>query len=289
MAQLLDRKPEDQQDTEEFSSLEEIEQVEQEAEEPTLEDTQEPEEDDGIPDKYRGKDIKDIVQMHQEAEKLLGRQSSEVGELRKIVDDFVKSQIQAAPSPQKETDEEIDFFADPERAIARAIENHPKLKQAEETSLAMKQQQILAQLKQAEETSLAMKQQQILAQLQNNHPDFIDIIQDQKFQDWRDSTSVRRELYERADKNFDYEAANELLTLWKERQGMVAETAKVQEQDRKRQLKAASTGSTTGSTEAPSRKIYRRADIIELMKTNPKRYQQLHDEIMLAYAEKRVR
>lgn len=270
MAQLLDPKPEDQQEDEEFASLEETEEVEQEAEEPTLEDTQEPEEDDGIPEKYRGKDIKDIVQMHQEAEKLLGRQSSEVGELRKIVDDFVKSQIQAASSPQQEPDEEIDFFTDPEKAIARAIENHPKLKQAEETSMAM-------------------KQQQILAQLQNNHPDFINIIQDQKFQDWKEATSVRRELYERADKKFDYEAANELITLWKERQGMVAETAKVQEQDRKRQLKAASTGSTSGSTEAPSRKIYRRADIIELMKTNPKRYQQLHDEIMLAYAEKRVR
>lgn len=270
MAQLLDRKPEDQQDDEEFASLDEVEEVEQEAEEPTLEDTQEPEEDDGIPDKYRGKDIKDIVQMHQEAEKLLGRQSSEVGELRKIVDDFVKSQIQAAQSPQQETDEEIDFFADPEKAIARAIENHPKLKQAEETSMAM-------------------KQQQILAQLQNTHPDFLDVIQDQKFQDWKEATSVRRELYDRADKNFDYEAANELLTLWKERQGMVAETTKVQAEDRKRQLKAASTGTTSGSAEAPSRKIYRRADIIELMKTNPKRYQQLHDEIMLAYAEKRVR
>jgi len=269
MAQLLDPKPEDQQEDEEFASLEEVEEVEQEAEEPTL-DAQEPEEDDGIPDKYRGKDIKDIVQMHQEAEKLLGRQSSEVGELRKIVDDFVKSQIQAASSPQKEPDEEIDFFTDPEKAIARAIENHPKLKQAEETSMAM-------------------KQQQILAQLQSNHPDFINIIQDQKFQDWKEATSVRRELYERADKQFDYEAANELITLWKERQGMVAETAKVQEQDRKRQLKAASTGSTTGSTEAPSRKIYRRADIIKLMQTDPKRYTQLQPEIMAAYAEGRVK
>jgi hypothetical protein len=70
---------------------------------------------------------------------------------------------------------------------------------------------------------------------------------------------------------------------------MVAETAKVQEQDRKRQLKAASTGSTAGSTEAPSRKIYRRADIIKLMQTDPKRYQQLQPEIMKAYADGRVR
>jgi len=269
MAQLLDPKPEDQQETEQFSSFEEPEEV-QEAEEPTLATTQEPEEDSGIPEKYQGKDIKDIVQMHQEAEKLLGRQSSEVGELRKIVDDFVKSQMQAAPSPQQEPDEEIDFFSDPERAIAKAIENHPKLKQAEETSMAM-------------------KQQQVLAQLTNSHPDFLNVIQDVKFQEWKDSTAVRRELYERADKYFDFEAANELITLWKERTNLVSETAKVQEQDRKRQLKAASTGTSSGSTEAPSRKIYRRADIIKLMQSDPKRYQQLQPEIMKAYADGRVR
>lgn len=270
MAQLLDRKPEDQQETEEFTTLEEAEEIQQEAQESTPEEPVESTEDDGIPDKYRGKDIKDIVQMHQEAEKLLGRQSSEVGELRKIVDDFVKSQMQVAQSPQQETDEEVDFFADPEKAIARAIENHPKLKQAEETSMAM-------------------KQQQILAQLQNNHPDFIDIIQDTKFQEWRSGSKVRQELYDRADKQFDYEAANELISLWKERQGMVAETAKVQEQDRKRQLKAASTGNASGSSEAPSRKIYRRADIIKLMQSDPKRYTQLQPEIMAAYAEGRVK
>ena len=267
MAQLIDPKPEDQQ--EEFAALGEEEQVIEDAVEPTPEDTQEPEvEDDGIPDKYQGKDIKDIVQMHQEAEKLLGRQSSEVGELRRIVDDFVKSQIQAT-SPQEE-DEDLDFFNEPDKAIAKAIENHPTIKAAQETSMAM-------------------RQQQILSQLQNTHPDFIDIVQDTSFQEWTNGSKVRQELYERADKKFDFEAANELLSLWKERQGMVAETAKVQQEDRKRQLKAASTGSTSGSTEAPSRKIYRRADIIKLMQSDPKRYAQLQPEIMAAYSEGRVK
>lgn len=267
MARLINQEPEEQQ--EEFATLGEDEQVVEEAEEPTLKDTPEPEvEEDDIPDKYRGKDIKDIVQMHQEAEKLLGRQSSEVGELRKIVDDFVKSQINAN-SPQQE-DEEPDFFNEPDKAIAKAIENHPTIKAAQETSMAM-------------------RQQQILSQLQTTHPDFVDIVSDEQFQQWKDGSKVRQELYERADKQFEFEAANELLTLWKERQGMVAETAKVQEQDRKRQLKAASTGSTSGSTEAPSRKIYRRADIIKLMQTDPKRYNQLSDEIMAAYAEGRVK
>ena len=267
MARLIDQEPEDQQETEEFSELEEINESTQEAEEPTPE-VSEPEED--IPDKYRGKDIKDIVQMHQEAEKLLGRQSSEVGELRKIVDDFVKSQIQSASSPQQETDEEIDFFTDPERAIARAIEKHPSLQAAEQTSKAM-------------------AQQQTLAQLQNTHPDFLDVIQDTKFQEWVQGSKVRLELYQRADQQFDFDSANELISTWKERQNMVSETAKVQKEDRKRQLKAASTGSASGSTEAPSRKIYRRADIIKLMQTDPKRYNQLSDEIMAAYAEGRVK
>jgi hypothetical protein len=270
MAQLIDPKPEDQQETEEFATLEEQEEIQEDAEKLTLSEPEEAEEDDGIPDKYRGKDIKDIVQMHQEAEKLLGRQSSEVGELRKIVDDFVKSQIQSASSPQQETDEEIDFFVDPEKAIAKAIENHPKFKETEQFSLAM-------------------KQQQVLAQLQNNHPDFIDIVQDKKFQDWVAGSKVRTELYTRADKQFDFDSADELITTWKERQNMVTETAKVQKEDRKRQLKAASTGSASGSTEAPSRKIYRRADIIKLMQTDPKRYTQLQPEILAAYAEGRVK
>jgi len=134
-----------------------------------------------------------------------------------------------------------------------------------------------------------MAQQQTLAQLQNTHPDFLDVIQDTKFQEWVQGSKVRLELYQRADQQFDFDSANELISTWKERQNMVSETAKVQKEDRKRQLKAASTGSASGSTEAPSRKIYRRADIIKLMQTDPKRYTQLQPEIMAAYAEGRVK
>ena len=265
MARFLDQEPEDQQE-DEFTSLDEEQAIPQEAAQPIPEAS---EQEDAIPDKYKGKDIKDTVQMHQEAEKLLGRQSSEVGELRKLVDDFVKSQMQANTSPQEE-DDDVDFFTDPDKAVARAIENHPKLKEAEAVTVAM-------------------RQQAALAQLQTNHPDFADIVQDAKFHEWKNSSRFRQDLFDRADKQFDYESANELLTLWKERQSMVKETAKIQDSDRKRQLKAASTGAASGSSEAPSRQIYRRADIIKLMQTDPKRYQLLQPEIMQAYADGRVR
>jgi len=234
-----------------------------------VEETVESEE---LPDKYAGKSASEIAKMHQEAEKLLGRQSSEVGELRKIVDDFVKTQLETQKqSPQAQTEtEEIDFFDDPDAYIERKLASHPKMKEAEQYN------------QQA-------KQAAILSKLQQDHPDYQTILQDEKFAEWIMASNVRKDLYSRADQQFDYDAANELLSLWKERQNIVKQTEEVQKQDRKNQAKAASTGKSSGSGEAPARKIYRRADIIKLMQTDPKRYQLLSDEIMQAYAEGRVR
>jgi len=264
MATLIERPEEDE--NEEYATLEQPEEI---SEQPQAE-TPEPENE--LPDKYRNKDIKDIVQMHQEAEKLLGKQSSEVGELRKIVDDFVKTQTQLSQeqqSPQAQ-DEEIDFFYDPQAAINKAIERHPKVKEAEQYT------------QQARHAS-------IVNQLQSKHPDYSDIVRDEEFGKWIQASKVRTELFVRADKQFDFDSADELLTLWKERQQAVNTTETMQRADRDRQAKAASTGSAKGSGEAPSRKIYRRADIIELMQKDQKRYNAMSDEIMRAYAEGRVK
>lgn len=264
MAKLIERPEEDE--SEEYATLEQPEEVAPEQPEEVTE------QEDDLPEKYRNKDIKDIVQMHQEAEKLLGKQSSEVGELRKIVDDFVKTQTQLSTqkqSPQAQ-DEEIDFFYDPQAAINQAIERHPKVREAEEYT------------NQARHAS-------IVNQLQSKHPEYRDIVQDEEFGKWIQASKVRTELFVRADKQFDFDSADELLTLWKERQQAVSTTETMQRADRDRQAKAASTGSAKGSGEAPSRKIYRRADIIELMQKDPKRYNAMSDEIMKAYAEGRVK
>src|SRR5690348_12493270 len=42
--------------------------------------------EDDIPEEYRGKSIKEIARMHQEAQSLIGRQGTELGELRKRAD-----------------------------------------------------------------------------------------------------------------------------------------------------------------------------------------------------------
>jgi len=232
---------------------------------------EQPQEQPTIPDKYQGKSLEQVVQMHQEAEKLLGRQSSEVGELRKVVDDFITSQAQQkAPQQYVEPEDDIDYFTDPQAAVNRAIENHPKIREAQEYSAHYKKQ-----------TSLAM--------LNSKHPDMQDILQDPKFAEWIKGSKIRTQLFVEADQQYNAEAADELFTLWKERKSIAQQTAAVEKQSRKQQLKAANTGSAQGSAEGSRRKVYRRADIIKLMKTDPERYQALSDEILKAYAEGRVK
>jgi len=235
--------------------------------------TPEPEEDD-LPDKYRGKDVKDIIAMHQNAEKLLGKQSSEVGELRKVVDDFIQTQTvaqqQQAPAQSVEQDvDDLDFFENPKEAISKMLENHPSVKQS---------QQMAAQL----------AQQQTVAKLKANHPDFNEIVADQGFIDWVGKSKVRTNLLRQADA-YDYDSADELFSLWKERQSMVNDTVQNEARARKQSVKTASTGNVKGSGEPSRKKVYRRADIVELMTKDPQRYQALASEIRQAYAEGRVK
>jgi len=262
MAKFIDQRDDEVTDEE----VVEFEDSEEQPSEP--EEIQEAE--DEIPEKYQGKDLKDIVRMHQEAEKLLGRQSQEVGELRKTFDDYIKTQLAEKEQAHASPAEEVDFFEDPQKAVEYAINNHPKLREAEAVTAQLKQNEALARLK-------------------ATHPDFDQIVMDQAFQDWVGKSKFRTNLLQQADKQYDFDAADELLTSWKERQEVVNTTKATETQNRKQQVKSASTGSTKGSAEAPSRKVYRRADIIKLMQTDPDRYMSLAEEIRTAYAEGRVR
>jgi hypothetical protein len=258
MATLIDERPEDVETEEEVSQIQE---------EPQVEETPQEEE---IPDKYKGKSTAEIVRMHQEAEKLLGRQSSEVGELRSVVDNYIQTQLDTNTPATQEPEEDIDFFSDPDKAVERAIKNHPSIKAAE------------AQTQQ-------YKQQTAQSHLQQRHPDMQEILQDGKFVEWIKGSKIRTQLFAQADTQYDYEAADELFTTWKERQQVVGQTVANEKASRKTAVKNASAGNAKGSGEAASRKVYRRSDIIKLMQTDPERYLSLSDEIMQAYQEGRVR
>jgi len=259
---------------ERFDSLDEMSKDTEATQEPTQEATPEAApEPEAFPDKYSGKSLEDVVRMHQEAEKLLGRQSSEVGDLRNVVDSYINTQLTSNEASQApaDTPEDIDFYSDPEKAMSRAIDNHPSVRAAEESTRAYKQQ-----------TSMAL--------LKESHPDIPEIVNDPKFAEWIQASQIRTRMFVSADQHFDTEAANELFGLWKDRSGAINQTIKAEKEGRQKAVREGSNGYARGNPDSSSsKKIYRRADIIKLMKTDPERYLALSDDIQLAYAEKRVK
>ena len=233
-----------------------------------LETTVEPMSND-IPDKYRGKELSDIIKMHQEAEKLIGKQAQEVGEVRKLADELIKQNLAGKPQPIKEEEPEVDFFENPQAAVRKTVDNHPDVLAARQAGQEFRKMQI---------------QQKLAAE----HPDFGQIAQDADFVNWVKSSPIRIGLYAKADGEFDYDSANELLSTYKQLRGVKAkQTTDAGETQRKSNLKAA-TVDVGGSGESGKR-VYRRADLIRLKMTDPNRYDALSDEIMQAYAEGRVK
>ena len=230
-----------------------------------------------VPDKFSGKSVEDIVKSYQNLEQELGRKSQEIGELRNLSDSFLKAEIsrndpqtsQANENSNNETED--DFFEDPSKAVNSLIEKHPRFQEFQEF-----------QAKQSQDSSKV--------QLEQAHPDYVDIVQDTGFQDWVQASKFRVNLFEEADK-YNYEAADELLTHWKER-SMIDKTAEVKQEQadsRKKALKTGKTESRSSSDSTAGKKTYRRADLIRLKQNDPNRYADLADEIFNAYAEGRVK
>ena len=223
-----------------------------------------------LPDKFKGKSVTEIVSSYENLEKELGRKGQEIGELRQLTDKILQQQV-TTQTETAEEEEEVDFFDDPNTAVSKAIENHPKFREFEE------QQKV-------------QSAQATTRQLETAHPDYLEVVADPKFQEWVKESPIRTQLYVHAH-NYDLNSAMELMGNWKER-SLITNTAKAEEQKAMKRSEALRTGKAVsgGSSESTAgKKIYRRADLIRLKTTNPQRYEDLQDEILSAYADGRVK
>ena len=227
------------------------------------------------PEKYAGKTLEDVINMHQNAEKVLGKQGQEVGQQRQMIQQLMEAQTQANQTTET-TEEPVSFedtfYDDPAKAVNSAIENHPEIVKAREGNVKSAQQANLTKLEAA-------------------HPDFMDVVGDSSFQEWVGKSAIRTELFRKADASYDFDAANELLGTWKQI-SMIDKTKEVKaEQKKTRQKAMRQTSSETRSSgdSVGGKKMYRRSDLIDLQMKDPSRYASLADEIQLAYAEGRVK
>lgn len=228
-----------------------------------------------IPSKFKDKSFEEVVQSYVNLEKMHGNTANEVGELRKLTDQILMNQAQTARQQHVEPEEDIndigldDFIDDPTTAVSRALENNPTIRRLEQS---------------IEEQNT----EKARATLLQRHPDAMNLVASPEFQAWLNESPGRLAMFQQAHVNRNVDVAVDLLDIYKTTKKVTNEEA-VTERDAKaaEDLKKASVES--GGAPASTRKVYRRAELIELKLRDPARYEAMRDEIHAAYAEGRVK
>ena len=267
-----------------------------------------------LPEELRGKTPAQIAKMYRDAQSLIGRQGSELGDLRKRVDYAIQASLASLnqrkePASEKKPEpaviDESEIFAKPIDAISKMIENHPVIKEIRATMGKTAADQATSRAQAATE------------RFNQAHPDASEILGDPEFRQWVSASRVRTGLLQRAHSAFDFDAGDEVFSTWKALKGAKAQPKPTSEvadagqpdeaavraaaqvlarasaakkaKDATAQAAAAPTGGASAGKEPASKKIYRRADVLRLMEEDPNRYEAMAPEIEQAYRDGRVR
>lgn len=275
--------------------------------------------DEEIPEEYRGKTPAQLAKMLKDSQSLIGRQGSELGELRRKVDFAIQASLEAVrqkkeppaqpAAPVVEEFDDSEIFAKPKEAVSKLIENHPLIKE------------IKASLGTSAAAAEAQRAQANTDRFNASHPDAGEIMRDPEFRQWVSASRVRQALLQRAHTKFDFDAGDEVFSTWKALKGVKQSAAGTGEQPAAAAPAAGATGdvsaaartlaaakaakaaaaasasaaavpsgsAASGGKSGGAKKVYRRADIIRLMEEDPDRYEAMSDEITAAYREGRVR
>lgn len=171
-----------------------------------------------LPEKFKGKSVKDVATAYAELEQAMSRQGQELGEYRRLA----TSLLEVEPKPQaatKEVPADIsadELLADPTKALSQAIDNHPAVRQAINRSKELEQQ--LAQ-----------------STFQKEYPDYQKDLGDNQFIEWVKKNPVRSNLIQAANQ-YDVNAARALWGMWSEHKELVGTaTARVSDEAKRKQ------------------------------------------------------
>lgn len=223
--------------------------------------------DDGIPEKFKGKTKAEIAKAYTELESFSGRRNSEYGELKRMNDELL--QLRAEKPVDIEPVAVDDLLDDPSKTINSVVDKSERLARIER------------KLQQDE-----LGRQRIV--FEGKHPDWQETMNNPDFASWVNATPTRKKMYEAADKQYNYEVGDELFTLWEDLRKVNAQDAQQQRTDRiQGDLRAAATETGLGTTRG--KKVYNRADLINLRIHQPEKYEAMEPEIRKAYEEGRVK
>lgn len=162
-----------------------------------------------IPAKYEGKTVEDLIDMHQNAERLNSRQGAEVGQLRRMTDELLNLRKTTTQVTEERKPVTVDaLLHDPEKAISDAVANSPLARRAEA----------------AEQRSAILEQRILETEFSGKHKTVQNDINDPAFLEWVNKNPLRVALAASAAKEGDanrYVAANNLWDLWDEHKELI--------------------------------------------------------------------
>ena len=251
---------------------------------------------DDVPEKYRGKSIADVIEMHQNAESELGRRGNELGQYKSLTDQLLSLKRTDDLRKGGAEEDEIEEFTIPEVSSTELLDNPAGVIGgivSDALTHDRQKRQKDADKKAAEDLS---------ADFATKHPDAAEIANSKEFIEWVQNSPSRALSGFNAAQG-DLTAGDALLTEWKELQA--TETANDNVSDDKdessstdtdpnieaaRKAATESTGANN-SNDKPTGKTYRRLDLIRLKLEDPEAYADpgFQNEIIKAYAEGRVK
>ena len=197
-----------------------------------------------VPDKYKGKSLDDLINMHVNAEKLIARQGNDLGQLRRtldaqtsVLDRVIAPVQQTEKKPLEVTPEKL--LNDPLNTVNDVVGAHPAVQANQQRLNQMEMQVRETQFSQA-------------------HKSYKDDVQNPEFQDWVMKSPVRQKLLVSLH-NYNFDAGHELWELWDEHR--TAKTAA--EAARTARVGAASTV-RAGAGEPSAKPILSRTKLAEL-------------------------
>ena len=217
-------------------------------------------------DKYAGKSREDLAKMLDESQSFIGKQSNEIAQNRERInalektDSYIKGQLnQSQPEPAKE----LDYFGDPENAIKQTVSSDPRLAKLE---------------KQLEVQDLERKREKMLSK----HPDFQSVMDSPDFSAWLAQTQSRQAALTLMNSTGNVDLAIGLLDEFKStREQATKET-------RQESIKAASSGSVSGSSMKAMGKRVAASELRRLQKEEPAKFKSLKPLIDQLWQEGRV-
>jgi hypothetical protein len=210
-----------------------------------------------VPEKYMGKTAEEIILMHQNLESTLGRQSNELGDLRRQNEALSQSVTAISQKQEKEVQvEEEDWYVNP-RAIVEKLVNE-RVSGIEQT------------LNQGRATAAAEV-------IRGRHPDIEAVLQDTKFHDYVNGSPIRAKLLSDARASSDPETVSYLVDEYKASQPKANTNVR---------NGVGETGSSAAQT--ASSFTITRSQIVDLKSKDQKKYNLLAPKIRQAYIDGRV-